>query len=636
MRKNIDTKMYQQLFIIVLFLSGSFLFAQESLPVRQPLRFYLDSVAGNDTATGQSPEQAWKTIKRLNREPLIGGDTVLFKRGGLWRESPLNPKSGTPEKPIVYDAYGEGKKPVLQGSICRNRTENWKSCGENLWETVPVTPIIGTKIPVNLTASWHVHQEKPATVRLETIKDKDKEDKKTVVRLNVTSQGETPSRIQLIGFSVPEDSLDESVLFRCRVRCTKPFVIPQIVIRKPNAPWTNFFQNSDKINVTKEWQDIDILLTLRNSASFGQLVFYLGGGVPDHSEFELQPISFHKISFPEGQEPINLDVGNIIFNHGQSVGFKRWKIDELKEQGDFWYDAEKKRVVLFSEKNPAELFQEIEFCLKKHVINHTNVHDVVIRNLSARYGSYGIAGTGAERMVVEDCDFSFLGGTHLYTNDRGIPVRSGNGIEWWNEASDYLVQRCRFWEIYDVALSPQGNAPNKTIKNILIRNNIIWCCEQSFEYWRTGDGVVTENVVFENNTCVDAGFGWAHRQRPDKRGTHFLSYSVTAKTDITLRNNIFCNAKDDSIFMHSDWKNGVKLYNNLWYQPNGQWFLNFLRQRAFKAEEFEKYLNDFGIEKNSLMIKPKFVDPANHDYRLAPDSPGLHAASDGNAVGARE
>ncbi|MDR2755535.1 MAG: right-handed parallel beta-helix repeat-containing protein [Planctomycetaceae bacterium] len=630
MKKHFYVKMYQQFFIVTLLLSGHFLLAQELLPSRQSVRFYLDSANGKDTATGQSPEQAWKTIQRLNSESLIGGDTVLFQRGGLWRES-LQPQNGTPEKPIVYGAYGEGEKPVLQGSTCRNKIEDWKSCAENLWETVSVTPIIGKKIPVDLTASWRVYQEKPADVHLENIK----EDGKTIVRLTVTAQGETLSRIQLIGFSVPENSLNKPLLFQCRIRCSKPFLIPSVVVRKQGAPWTNFLQNLEKINVTEDWKTADILLGLQKKDSFGQLVFYLGGAVPDHSVFELEPLSLCEVSFPAELEPIVLDVGNIIFNHGQSVGFKRWKIDELKETGDFWYDAEKKRVVLFAEKNPAELFKEIEFCLKKPVINHSHVHDVVIRNLSLRYGSYGISGEGAKRIVVENCDFSFLGGTHLYTNKNGNPVRSGNGIEWWNEASDYIVQSCRFWEIYDVAISPQGNAPDKIIKNIIIRNNIIWCCEQSFEYWRTGGNAVTENVVFENNTCVDAGFGWSHRQRPDKRGTHFLSYNVTVKTDIVLRNNIFCNAKDDSIFMHSDWKNGMKLYNNLWFQPKDQWFLCFCGQKIFKAEEFEKYLEEFGIEKNSLMTSPKFVDPVTRNYQLAPESAGHHAASDGGSVGAR-
>ena len=440
--------------------------------------FYLDSEKGDDSQTGQSSATAWKTIQRLKQEKLVPGDTVLFRRGGLWRES-LKPVSGEPQRPVIYDAYGEGEKPVLQCSTERNFTCDWRLCDKNLWETADAEPIQGAR------------------------------------------------------------------------------------------------------------------------------------------------------------EPLTVDVGNIIFDHGKSVGFKRWELTDLKESGDFMYDAEKKRVVAYFDKNPAELYRSIELCLKRHVIDQSGVHDCVIRNLTLRYSAaHGVAGSGAKRVVMEDCDICFIGGGHHTYNNQ--PCRFGNGIEWWNEAEDCLVQRCRLWEIYDVAFSPQGDKGDQTIKNITIRDCTIWNCEQSFEYWRTGDGAVTENVVFEHNTCVDAGYGWSHRQRPDERGTHFLSYMVTAKTDIILRNNIFCRGSNDLIYMYSDWRSGMQLHNNLWWQPDGAVFLTFRGSGVFKAEEFSKYLNEYGIEKNSILAEPRFVDPMKRDYRLAPGSPGWQTAADGGLVGSRE
>jgi hypothetical protein len=343
----------------------------------------------------------------------------------------------------------------------------------------------------------------------------------------------------------------------------------------------------------------------------------------------------HKTVFPKGQEPLAIDVGNIIFDHGKLVGFKRWGLDELKEPGDFWYDADNRRVVLYFEKNPAVLHQSVELCLKRSITGHGGVHDCVIRQLALRYSAaHGVDGMDAKRVVIEDCDVYFIGGGHLYTRNNR-PTRYGNGIEWWNAAEDCLVQRCRLWEIYDVAFSPQGNAANETIKNITIRDCTIWNCEQSFEYWRTGEGAVTENVVFEHNTCVDGGYGWSHRQRPDKQGTHFLSYWVAAKTDIVLRNNIFCRGADSLISIDNDWRSGMRLSNNLWWQPDGEDFLSFKGKGVFKAEEFSRYLDEYGVEKDSVRAEPKFVDPANRNYRLAPGSPGLHTAADGGAVGCR-
>jgi len=606
-------------------------FAQDTAPQQEPTTFYLDSETGDDSRSGQSPDAAWKTVKRLQQEKIVPGDSVLFRRGGLWRES-LKPASGEPERPIVYGAYGEGEKPILQGSTARNTIGDWRSCGENLWETVRVEPIRGPKIPIDFSTSWYVHQEKPAEVKLEN----QRINEGNTIRLTVKATGGGSSRIQLIGPKIPAEGLQKPALLKFRARCTKPFKIPSISVRHPGAPWTNYLLASGAVTVTPDWQEFDVFLSLQSPSAEGQLAFYVGGAVPNDSVFELQPMALYAASLPEGQVPFSVDVGNILFDHGKLVGFKRWGLDELKEPGDFWHDTENGRVVVYFDKNPAELYRSIELCLKRDIISHSGVHDCVIRHLALRYSAaHGVGGMGAKRVVIEDCDIYFIGGGHLYTRNNR-PTRYGNGIEWWCEAEDCLVQRCRLWEVYDVAFSPQGNQENRTIKNITIRNCTIWNCEQSFEYWRTGDGAVTENVVFEHNTCVDGGFGWSHRQRPNKRGTHFLSYTVTAKTNIVLRNNIFCRGANDLISMFTDWRSGIRLHNNLWWQPDGEDFLSFRGKGVFKAEEFSKYLDEHGMEKASIRAEPKFVDPTNRDYRLLPTSPGVKAATDGGPVGRRE
>jgi hypothetical protein len=615
--------------------------AQNAVEQRKPCKFYLDSKNGNDNSDGLSPQTAWETISRLNRQPLIGGDTVLFKRGGLWRE-PLLPKSGSEGNPVIYDSFGQGEKPILQGAVSRNNPADWKSCGKNLWETVKIEPVVGNKITV-ADSPWSVYQEKPADVSLKS----EKKDGANRSILTVKKAGEKTSRIQFIGPKIPAEFLNEHTLLTFRARATKPLTIPGIVVRHQGFPYSSFHSASNAVNITGEWKEYSVFLpqnfTQKDAAEAGQLVLYLGGNIPDDLVFEFEFVSIHSASYPQGQQPITLDAGNIIFDGGKLVGFKRWGIDELKESGDFWYDSVNHKVVLYSEVNPAASFSEIELCLKRNIISHAGLNDCIIRNLVLRYSAgHGVGGQGAYRTTIEDCDIYFIGGGHLYTRDNK-PVRYGNGIEWWSEASDCLVQRCRLWEIYDVAFTVQGNIPNKTVRNIVMRDNLIWNCEQSFEYWRREEGTentaggqtLTENVIFENNTCVDSGFGWSHRQRPDKRGTHFLSYQVTTKTDITLRNNIFCNGKNSCISMYSDWRKGATLYNNLWYQPAGEWFVEFQHKYLYKTEEYNKYLTEFGIDKNSILAKPVFIDAAKRDYRLAAGSPGLTTASDGGVVGIR-
>ena len=77
-----------------------------------PRVFYVDSVAGDDVNAGDSPEAAWASLGRVSNADLKPGDTVRFKRGGVWRGT-LTPRSGAMGAPITYAAYGEGEKPLL-------------------------------------------------------------------------------------------------------------------------------------------------------------------------------------------------------------------------------------------------------------------------------------------------------------------------------------------------------------------------------------------------------------------------------------------------------------------------------------------------------------------------------------------
>ena len=87
-----------------------------------PATFYVDSAKGSDAAEGTAESTAWQSLEKVNQAVLFPGDQVLFKRGGLWRGQ-LVPHSGLSGNRIVYGAYGTGEKPILQGSVARNRAE---------------------------------------------------------------------------------------------------------------------------------------------------------------------------------------------------------------------------------------------------------------------------------------------------------------------------------------------------------------------------------------------------------------------------------------------------------------------------------------------------------------------------------
>jgi hypothetical protein len=79
---------------------------------------YYVSPSGNDQNDGLSPETPWRTAFKVKTAGpgFAPGTAVLFERGGQWRERLVAACSGTPEAPIIFDAYGEGPKPIFWGS----------------------------------------------------------------------------------------------------------------------------------------------------------------------------------------------------------------------------------------------------------------------------------------------------------------------------------------------------------------------------------------------------------------------------------------------------------------------------------------------------------------------------------------
>ena len=80
----------------------------ERLEPRQLLSTYFVSPAGNDGRSGESPDRAWRTIDRVNKQQLKPGDMVLFQAGKTFSGSIYIPSTegGTLKKPVIISSYG--------------------------------------------------------------------------------------------------------------------------------------------------------------------------------------------------------------------------------------------------------------------------------------------------------------------------------------------------------------------------------------------------------------------------------------------------------------------------------------------------------------------------------------------------
>ena len=622
---------------------------------RRPATFHVDSAAGDDTADGLTPQTAWRTLERVDMAATRPGDKILFRRGGLWRGG-FRPKSGTPENPVLYGAYGEGPKPILQRSLDRSAPSFWQEIAPGIWATAMATNAPG-RVWMDLSQgedAWRCGfpREAKGWMRWTT------EDGRRFMRFHADGTTAHASNIQLWGPETPE--LPDVVLLEMELRANIPFSLPDInFMTYSGAPWLTPYQgNFGARTISNRWTKVSVAMPRSyRTPRPTYLHWSIGGYLRKGMTLDMRPIAVRELTMPAHALPS--DVGIVILDHGRKWGVKKWRADDLKEELDYWYDPHAHRVLLKTGRNPGEAFASVELALTQHVIMEADRHDIVYDGLAVRYtGAHGWCGGNTRNITIRNCEAYWIGGGLQYWKKRPdgttYPVRYGNAVEFWGHAVSNLVERNRFWQIYDAATTSQSNGDSRPELDITWRDNVIWQAEYSFEYWNHDPTSFTGNILFEHNTCVDAGYCWSHGQRPNPNGAHLMFFeNPCAVTNFVVRNNIFCRGVDRSTRMWNDWraknpdaKDGLVMENNLYWFPSGKIFeLNPLREFLQKGEkpmafmsgpeEFRRYQQETGMDKGSVFGEPQFVDEANRDYRLKPGSFGTNLATDGGPMGAR-
>ena len=92
--------------------------------------YYVDAENGSDANDGLSPENAWKSTKKVNTFQFSPGSAVLFKRGQSFRGALT---AGFDD--MLFGAYGEGDKPVILASADLSDATLWQQEGSNVWRT---------------------------------------------------------------------------------------------------------------------------------------------------------------------------------------------------------------------------------------------------------------------------------------------------------------------------------------------------------------------------------------------------------------------------------------------------------------------------------------------------------------------
>lgn len=572
--------------------------------------WYVDHQNGCDSADGTSPERAWATLDRVNRAQLAPGDRVLFRRGGLWRGQ-LRPRSGASNAPIVYTAWGEGPKPRLLGSVSKAALEDWVPAGPGRWRTAaPRYREVAPARPLDMRRIY-LHTECGATITAENAAG-------TALVLRCRVPGTRPNHAQLVA---PVGEVNAGQYWRLRWSTDRALCTSiRVHLREPRAPWRLLAPAG--VIAAGHTGTLEIVFRARETCEDAQIAWMLGGALAPADEYRIEHLEWQPLE-PLQPSPFDLDadVGNIIFDGGSRWGVKRWCTADLRNEYDFWYDPLTRSVTLVCTEHPARRHREIELALCRHIIDQGGCAWVTYEDLTLAYGgAHGIGGGSTRGITVRRCDISWIGGGLQHWREDGMPVRYGNGIEFWADADDCLVEACRVWEIYDAALTNQGSGTNRQ-RNIIWRRNVIWNCEYSFEYWNRDEASITEHIRFEYNTCVDAGRGWGHTQRPDPNGRHLMFFDNSARTtNFVIRRNIFARSADSLLRLHGrDWSAALRMDENVWFQPSGEairW-----REQSVSMDQMASFLHARGFDLFSVFEDPRFVNEAVGHYQPDPAGP---------------
>ncbi len=341
------------------------------------------------------------------------------------------------------------------------------------------------------------------------------------------------------------------------------------------------------------------------------------------------------------------DVANVIFDDA-TCGNMRYKKGELLNQGEWFQQDDAGPLFVRSPGNPTTTWVKVEMVPAGNGITvegegqgHMRFEDLAIRKV----GTHGIhIVSGASDVIVSRCELTLIGGAVFRHDEFSLSygphfverrVRYGNGIETWSDVSEVTVQGCRIGEVFEVfdgGFCIQGFDRAKAT-NIRLLNNVFWNC--GYDSIDIAHGIWASQVVFENNTCVNAGLGWALQGEPwpryslnipDSVGFHCnleSSFAWDSRCEVTIRNNIFFSAPRSRCFTCGPKvpSPSIVVDNNCYYQPDPSHAIAQIGDKPFTGAMMEEYRKLTGWDHHSIIAEPLFVDLDGGDFRLKPESP---------------
>ena len=237
----------------------------------------------------------------------------------------------------------------------------------------------------------------------------------------------------------------------------------------------------------------------------------------------------------------------LFLNYGEVAGIlKNTGIGALEKNGDFYHDYTNGLFYMYCDiGNPAKIYKSIEITPSFSIFRLSSVNDVIIDNLSIKYGSYGVSAGKINNVHVTNCEFGYIGGMV------GADVRRGNAIEIFPGPIDNIYfDHNWIYQTFDSAVTWQGNAGEDCqYKNISFSKNLLEYNNADFEFWES-DGAIIDGFVMNNNILRFTSMGWG--TRPEDGGIREIEgcfkgdvTNLKLVDSIDIKNNIIdCPARE--------------------------------------------------------------------------------------------
>ena len=320
------------------------------------------------------------------------------------------------------------------------------------------------------------------------------------------------------------------------------------------------------------------------------------------------------------------DIGNVVFNDGAFCGQRKFSVEDMTENLDFFIsnqyakvaDTENKLYLRCEAGNPQDVFSQIDISRAGSIILIAgDGHDIAVNNLELRYAQDIAFMQGGKNISFSYCVCGWTGGTVF---DNEAKARYGGGAGGWLFCENFSFEYCHIYEQWDSGVTPQYSWRDEVagvFKNFTTTDCLFEGCQYTLEYFHTQKTVTDngfDNMQFNYNICLDGGrgFGTDTQERVDASAYVKSWGHENTCVNSAITHNIFDRAAALSIeiighnFGDSDkdvcYNSIPKLYRNMYIEPRNKEFANINRIRYKFNEDTYRLLELLGVDKDSVYI----------------------------------